>query len=137
MSDPHKDWLEEQLANLGDLEAPPTLLPKVMERVRTRDRKPRLFGSPADLGRSFLLALSACLLAAILVVNPVRYFSELPLGVFLRTIDTLLESAKVLLFQTEIYHWPLVTLLAPLVIFSYAFLLTAASLVQRLLALRK
>jgi hypothetical protein len=137
MSDPHKDWLEEQLANLGDLEAPPTLLPKVMERVRARDRKPRLFGSPADLGRSFLLALSACLLAAILVVNPVRYFSELPLGVFLRTIDILLESAKVLLLQTEIYHWPLVTLFAPLVIFSYAFVLTAASLVQRLLALRK
>ncbi len=33
MSDPNKDWLDDELANLHDIEAPATLLPKVMKEV--------------------------------------------------------------------------------------------------------
>jgi hypothetical protein len=141
MSDPNRDWLEEELANLRDMQTPPTLLPKVMERVRSRSRQhPRagLFASRADLWRSFVVALSVCLLALLIVVNPSQYFSALPVAsAVLRVIGVFVESAKMVLLQTKIYHLPLLVVLAPIVIFSYAFLVTTACVINRLLVLRK
>jgi hypothetical protein len=81
MSDGDKDWLEEELADLRDMQAPPTLLPKVMERVRSRSRQ-RLpavvFGSHACFKRSIMMALSVFLLVGLMVVNPSEYFDALP-----------------------------------------------------------
>jgi hypothetical protein len=140
MSDPNQDWLAEEFSNLRDLEAPPTLLPRVMDRVRAHRRRPdllRVFTSRADLSRSLILALSVFILAVVAVINPLRYFSELPFAVFFRIADMLLESAKILLLRTEIFRWPLLSFLAPLIIFSYVFLVSAASFIKRLLAMHK
>ena|SRR5215510_15516796 len=141
MSARNKDWLQEELANLRDMQAPSTLLPKVMERVRSRSTqswRAGLFASHTDLWRSFVVALSVCLLAVLILVNPSQYFSALPLaGALLRVIGVLVESAKEVLLQTKIYHLPLLMVLAPIVIFSYALLVTTASIINRLLVLRK
>jgi hypothetical protein len=141
MSDPDKDWLDEEIAKLRDLQAPPTLLPKVMERVRSRSREPmlaRFFASRTDLVRSLVIALSACLLAALTMLSASEYWPTLPIApAFLRLVEALLESIKIILLQTRIYHLPLLVFLAPIVVFSYAFLVTAASIIKQLLALRK
>jgi hypothetical protein len=140
MSDPDKDWLDEEIAKLRDLQAPPTLLPKVMERVRSRSREPMLarIASRTDLVRSLVIALSACLLAALTMLSASEYWPTLPIApAFLRLVEALLESIKIILLQTRIYHLPLLVFLAPIVVFSYAFLVTAASIIKQLLALRK
>jgi hypothetical protein len=141
MSDPKKDWLEEELASMGDLEAPASLLPKVMERVRARSRRSFLaciFGSRAELPRSIVLALSACLLAALVVINPAQYLSAVPIApAVLRAVGILIESTRIVLLQARIYHLPLLALLVPILVLSYAFLVTTVSLIKRLLTLQK
>jgi hypothetical protein len=85
-----------------------------------------------------MVALSVCLLAGLMVVNPSQYLHALPVAsAVVRVIDVLLESVTVVLLQTQIYRLPLVTVIAPIALFSYAFLVTTASFIKRLLALRK
>jgi hypothetical protein len=141
MSDPHKDWLDEELKNLRDLEAPETLLPRVMKTVRQQARKAwwaRLIDPRTDLCRSFVLGVSLFVLGLFLMVSPAQFFSDVPvLPALLKLIPLLLDVAGTLLFQVKIYHFSVLTLLVPAIVLSYVFLIFAASTIQRLAGVRK
>ncbi|MBV8173666.1 MAG: hypothetical protein JO151_03765 [Verrucomicrobia bacterium] len=141
MSDPNKDWLDAELKNLRDLEAPETLLPRVMKTVRHQARKAwwvRLIDPRTDLGRSFVLGVSLLVLGLFLLVNPAQFFLDVPfLPALLKLIPLLLDTAGTVLFQVKIYHFSLLTLLVPAIVLSYLLLIFAASAIQRLAGVRK
>ena len=141
MSDPNRDWLDAELKNLRDLEAPETLLPRVMKTVQQRARKAwwtRLIDPRTDLGRSFVLAVSLFVLGFFLLVNPAQFFLDIPLlPAVLKLIPLLLDTAGTVLFQVKIYHFPVLTLLVPAIVLSYLLLILAASTIQRLAGVRK
>ena len=139
MSDQNKDWLDAELKNLPDLEAPRTLLPTVMETVRQRARVPWWAWPPrTDLFRSFALVISLFVLVFLLVVNPVQFFSDVPIApALLKLIPILLDTAKAVLFQAKVYHFSVLSLLLPPIVLSYVFLVAVASTIQRLAGVRK
>lgn len=141
MSDPNKDWLEEELENLRDLEAPPTLLPEIMKKVRERARRPwwaRVVQSRIDLLRSFVLGISLVMLVAFLVINPVEYFSRVPgASALLNLIPLLLDAAKRSLFEAKVFNFSVLALLTPAVVLSYILLVATASAIQHLASARK
>ena len=140
MSDPNKDWLEKELETLGDLAAPPTLLPKVMKRVHERARKPwmHLLHSPADLWRSFVLGIALAMLGFLLVINPAQFFSHVPgaLALF-NLLPLLLDAAKKTLLEAKVFSFPLLELLAVAIVLSYILLVATASAIQHLASARK
>ena len=141
MSDPNKDWLDEELANLKDIEAPANLLPEIMKEVRLRAARPwwvRLFGSHTELGRSFVLAVSVLVFGLSLVVNPLQILSHFP-GVVavMRLIPLLLDTARAALLNAKVFNYSVLPLIAAAVGFSYIFLIASASAIQRLAGVRK
>jgi hypothetical protein len=141
MSDPNKDWLEAELQDLRDLEAPPTVLPNVMRKVRQRAGRrswARLLESRAELLRSFVLGISLVILVLLAIVNPAQFFSRLPgASALLNLLPLLMEAAKEALFQVKVFHFSVLTLLAPAIILSYVFLVGIASAIQHLANARK
>ena len=141
MSDPNRDWLDAELKNLPDLEAPETLLPRVMKTVQQQTRKAwwtRLVEPHTGLGRSFLLGVSLLVLGLFLLVNPAQFFFHVPvLPALLKLIPVLLDTAGTVLFQIKIYRFPVLTLLVPAVVLSYVCLIFAASIIQRLAGVRR
>jgi hypothetical protein len=141
MSDPNKDWLEEELENLRDLEAPPTLLPEVMKKVRERATRPwwaRVVQSRTDLLRSFVLGVSLVMLVALLMINPAEYFSRVPgASALWNLIPILLDAAKTSLFEAKVFNFSVLALLAPAVVLSYILLVATASAIQYLASARK
>jgi hypothetical protein len=141
MSDPKKDWLEEELANHPDLEAPRTLLPNVMKRVHQRARKP-WWARPAefrsDLWHSFVLAISLLMTGLLLVVNPAQLFSQVPgASSLLGLIPLLAEAAKAVLSQVKVFNFSVLALLAPAIVLSYLLLVATACAIQRLASTRR
>jgi hypothetical protein len=141
MSDPNKDWLDEELKHLRDLEAPATLLPKVMEKVRQRAGRlwwVRLVESRAELLRSLVVGVSLLMLVLLLVVNPTQFFSHLPgASALLNLIPLLLDAAKATLFEAKIFNLSVLGLFAPAIVLSYILLVAIASTIQRLANARK
>jgi hypothetical protein len=141
MSDPNNDWLDEKLADLDDIEAPATLLPRVMREVRERAARPRwvrLLGPRMALWRSFVLAISALVFGLSLVVNPLQIASHLP-GVIVLTdlVPLLLDAAKTALLRAKVFNFSVLPLLAMAVALSYILLIASASAIQRLAGVRK
>jgi hypothetical protein len=141
MSDPNRDWLEEELKTLPNLEAPTTLLPKVMNRVRERAAKRwwvRLMAPHAAFLRTFVLGFSLFLLIALLVVNPVQFLSHVPgASALLNLFPLLLETAEAALFQAKIFNFSVLGLLVPTIVLSYILLVATASAIQHLAGARK
>jgi hypothetical protein len=141
MSDPNKDWLDEELESLRDLEAPTTILPKVMQQVRERAKRPwwaRFGESRTGLIRSFVLGISLCMLGLLLVVEPAQFFSHVPgASAVLNVIPLLLNAGKEVLFQAKIFNFSILVLLAPAIVFSYILLVATASAIQHLASVRK
>ena len=141
MSDPNKDWLDEELKHLRDLEAPATLLPKVMEKVRQRAGRlwwVRLVESRAELVRSLGVGVSLLMLVLLLVVNPTQFFSHLPgASALLNLIPLLLDAAKAILFEAKVFNFSVLGLFAPAIILSYILLVAIASSIQHLANTRK
>jgi hypothetical protein len=141
MSDPNKDWLQEELENLRDIEAPRTLLPSVMEKVRQRAArrgwKP-LIETHVGLLRSFVLGLSLVILALLLVVNPTQFFSQVPgASALFNLVPLLLDATKTSLFQVKVFHFSLLAFLVPAIVLSYILLVATASAIQHLATDRK
>jgi hypothetical protein len=141
MSDRNQDWLEEELKDLRDLEAPATLLPEVMKKVRERAGKPwwaRVAQSRIELLRSFVLGISLLMLVAFLVINPAQYFSRVPgVSALLNLIPLLLDAAKESLFEAKVFNFSLLGLLASAIVLSYVLLVATASAIQHLANARK
>jgi hypothetical protein len=141
MSDPNKDWLDEELEHLRDLEAPATLLPNVMKKVRQRAKRlwwVRLVESRADLLRSLVVGVSLLMLVLLLLVNPAQFFSHLPgASALLNLIPLLLDAAKALLFEAKVFNFSVLGLFAPAIILSYVLLVAIASTIQRLANIQK
>jgi hypothetical protein len=140
MSDPNKDWLEEELENLRDMEAPATVLPNVMNKVHQRTGKAwwaRAY-SRTDLLRLFVLGISLVLLGLLLVVNPTQFFSHVPgASALLNLIPLLLDAAKAALLQAKVFNFSVWALLAPAIVLSYILLVAIASAIQHLASVRK
>ncbi len=141
MSDLNNDWLDEELAKLQDIDAPPSLLPKVMQEVRERAARPwwaRVLGPRMGLWRSFVLAISILVFALSLVVNPLQIISHLP-GVIalMNLVPLLLEAAKTELLRAKIFNYSVLPLLTIAVTLSYILLVASASAIQRLADVRK
>ena len=141
MSDPNKDWLDEELENLRDLEAPTTLLPGVMRKVRERAGKSwraRLVGSPADLWRSAVVGLSLFLLGLLLVVNPIQLCAQTTgSSALLNLFPLLLEAGKAALSQVRIFNLPVLALVTPAIVLSYSVLVATASAIRHLANARR
>ena len=141
MSDPNKDWLDEELKHLRDLEAPASLLPKVMEKVRQRAGRlwwVRLVESRAELLRSLVVGVSLLMLVLLLVVNPTQFFSHPPgASALLNLIPLLLDAAKAILFEAKVFNFSVLGLFAPAIILSYILLVAIASTIQHLANTRK
>jgi hypothetical protein len=141
MSDPNKDWLDEELEHLRDLEAPATLLPNVMKKVRQRAKRlwwVRLVESRADLLRSLVVGVSLLMLVLLLVVNPTQFFSHLPgASALLNLVPLLLDAAKAILFEAKVFNFSVLGLFAPAIILSYILLVAIASTIQRLANIQK
>jgi hypothetical protein len=141
MSDPNKDWLDEELKHLRDLEAPATLLPNVMKKVRQRAGRlwwVRLVESRAELLRSLVVGVSLLMLVLLLLVNPTQFFSHLPgASALLNLIPLLLDAAKAMLFEAKVFNFSVLGLFAPAIILSYILLVAIASTIQHLANTRK
>ena len=141
MSHPNKDWLDEELKHLRDLEAPATLLPGVMKKVRQRAGRlwwVRLVEPRAELLRSLVVGVSLLMLVLLLVVNPTQFFSHLPgASVLLNLIPLLLDAAKAILFEAKVFNFSVLGLFAPAIILSYVLLVAIASTIQHLANPRK
>jgi hypothetical protein len=141
MSDPNKDWLKEELERLRDLEAPPTLLPNVMKKVRERAGRlwwTRLVESRTELLRSFVLGVALLMLVLMLVVNPTQFLSHLPgASALLNLVPLLLHAAKSALFEAKVFNFSVLELFAPSIILSYVLLIAIASTIQHLTNTRK
>jgi hypothetical protein len=141
MSDPNKDWLEEELESLRDLEAPATLLPRVMEKIHERASRPRWmrrFKNRTDLVRSLALGISLLMLGLLLVVKPAQFSFHIPgASALLNLVPLLLEAAKAALFQAKIFNFSLLGLLAIVVVLSYILLIATASAIHHLASSRK
>jgi hypothetical protein len=141
MSDPNKDWLDEELEHLRHLEAPATLLPNVMKKVRQRAGRlwwVRLVESRAELVRSLGVGVSLLMLVLLLVVNPTQFFSHLPgASALLNLIPLLLDAAKAMLFEAKVFNFSVLGLFAPAIILSYILLVAIASTIQHLANTRK
>jgi hypothetical protein len=141
MSDPNKDWLDQELEHLRDLEAPATLLPNVMKKVRQRAKRlwwGRLVESQAGLLRSLVVGVSLLMLVLLLVVNPTELFSRLPgASALFNLIPLLLDAAKATLLEAKVFNFSLLGLFAPAIILSYILLVAIASTIQHLAKIRK
>ena len=141
MRDPNKDWLEEELESLRDLEAPPTLLPKVMNKVRERAGRlwwTRLVESRTELLRSFVLGVALLMLVLMLLVNPTQFLSRVPgASAILNLIPLLLDAAKSALFEAKVFNFSVLELFAPTIILSYVLLVAIASTIRHLANTRK
>ena len=134
MSDPTEDWLDQELKNLKDLQAPETIVPKVMARVRLKGKyrwQMRFF-------HSFLLGLAVACLVGLLVVDPARIFSELPAASLALKLSSLIAGAVwTSLFQAQVFHLPIGIVILSIITLSYTLLVAAACTVQRLAVTRK
>jgi hypothetical protein len=141
MSDQNNDWLEAELENLRDLEAPPTVLPNVMKKVRERAGRAwwvRLVTSRIELLRSFVLGISLVMLVLLIVIDPAQFFAHVPgASALFNLIPLLLDAAKGALFQAKVFNFSVLGLLAPAIIFSYALLVATASAIRHLANARK
>jgi hypothetical protein len=136
MSDRDKDWLDEELKDLKDLQAPPTLLPRVMETVERRAAQPvwvRTWAKRAGLIRAFTLGFALALLVLLPLLNPFHWASDLIRGNLLMRLGAIfVEAGWSILFETKIGQLPIVTVLATVALLSYLFCVVAALAVQRL-----
>ena len=134
MSDPTEDWLDQELKNLKELQAPETIVPKVMARVRQKAKyrwQTRFFNS-------FLLGLAMACLVGLLVVDPARFFSELPVAWHgLKVFSLIVGAVWTSLSQATVFHLPIGIIILSIITLSYAVLVAAASTVQRLAVTRK
>ncbi|MBV8968142.1 MAG: hypothetical protein JO331_03660 [Verrucomicrobia bacterium] len=141
MNDPERDWLTEELEDLSDLTAPDTLIPKIMERVRTRATEPiwlRWARAHQQLLRSLAVGFALVIACLAAWVNPVQSASALvDQSPWLRAVASLLEVAQDLLSMVKIYQAPLWLCLALLVAGGYLACLLAALTVRRAATSRK
>lgn len=136
MSDPGKDWLDEELKGLKDLQAPQTLLPKVMERVERRAAQPawvRAWTRRPDLIRTFAPAFALALLVLLALLNPFYWASEVIQGnLLIRLVAIFAEAGRSVLFEAKVGQLPIVTVLASVALLSYLGCVAAAMALQRL-----
>jgi hypothetical protein len=135
MLDPQDDWLSQELKALPDLEAPNTVVSRVLDEVRrhenltlTRWRR-RLSGGARTAGLGFALVLVVWLS----LLNPERVageaFTNTPV---FRLWEALTTTLQVLLWQGSLYHLPVLAILAFLVFSSSLACLAALTAVHRL-----
>jgi hypothetical protein len=140
MNDPENDWLDTELKALGELEAPKTLLPRVMSEVRTRAARPwllQIFSAHAGLMRALItgFALALLVLSAISnVFDPTRMLIQG--SPILRGLSTLLASLEAVLVQSKIASLPLFVILGVLTMASYLVCIASAKAVHRLAHIR-
>jgi hypothetical protein len=141
MSDRDKDWLDEELEGLKDLQAPQTLLPRVMEKVERRAARPawiRVWARRPDLIRTFTLSFALALLVLLPVLNPLNWASDVIEGSPVVRLGAVLgEVGRSILFETKVGQLPIVAVLATVAFIGYLFCVAAALAVQRLSTARR
>lgn len=136
MSEPKKDWLDEELKGLKDLEAPSTLLPRVMERVERRAAQPawiRAWAMRPDLIRTFASGFALALLVLLPVLNPVHWASNIIVGNPVVRLGAIFAGVvRSILFETKVGQLPIAVVLATVALLGYLSCVGAALAVQRL-----
>jgi hypothetical protein len=132
------DWLEQELKNLPDLTAPPTLLPEIMNRVQERADQPiwiRFWREHWTFVRNLILGLSMALLILLFWLNPARIFSSVVgLSPLFRVTAAMLDVAIAILNSARVFQTPLWLVIVAVTAASYGTCILAASTVQRLAA---
>jgi hypothetical protein len=141
MNDEGKDWLDTELNKLTDLEAPETLLPRVMHVVRRKAgqrRLSRFLEGNRNTFRTLLVAFAVVALGALLLVNPIQYLGNVPIvAVPLKLASILLETLENLLLYYKIFNLPILAIILPAVIASLSLLVATATSVRWLAAIQK
>ncbi|HEY0791080.1 MAG TPA: hypothetical protein VGD78_08450 [Chthoniobacterales bacterium] len=139
MLDPQDDWLSQELKALPDVEAPKTVVPRVLEEVRryenrtlTRWRQ-RLLGGARTAG----LGVAVVLMVWLSLLNPEKLAGEVLTNhpVF-RLWEALMTTLQALLWQRALYQQPLLVIVAFLAFTSCLACLAAAAAVLRLSRVR-
>ncbi len=138
MNDQEHDWLDAELKSLDELEAPETLLPKVMAEVRARAGRPwflRIFDRRSELAPALAIGLALIVLVVSLLTNSFAgaLFQGSPA---IRGAAVVLESFQTMVIQSRIGSIPLLVLLGILFLSSYLLCIAAAKAVQRLSTVR-
>ncbi len=140
MNDREHDWLDAELKALDELEAPETLLPTVMAKVRARAQRPwflRIFDRRPELAPSLATGLALVILVASVLTNVFASTGTLFRGSpAIRGAGVLLESFQTMVLQSKIGSVPLLVVLGILFLLSYFLCIAAAKAVQRLSTVR-
>ncbi len=135
MVEPSEDWLSAELKALPDLEAPDTVLPKVMTEVRRREqtRFARWRRLALPTVRTAVLGFALAVAVLLVLLNPLTVasetLSEAPLA---KTLGLLATAAWSALWQAQVYHVPAILILTVLVLTSYSLCVAAAAAGDRL-----
>jgi hypothetical protein len=140
MNKPDNDWLSEELKGLEELEAPSTLLPRVMSEVRARASRPwlvRVFAARPELVRMLVSGVAFVILVSSGLVNVLGPTGSLvQSSQFLRGWGIFLESMQTVLLRAQVWSVPLLAILLAMVLTSYSVCIAAAKTVQHLSASR-
>lgn len=135
MSDRNKDWLDEELEGLKDLQAPQTLLPRVMEKVERRAALPawiRIWARRPDLILTFTSGFALALLVLLPVLNPLHWVSDVIKGnPVVRLGAILAEVGRSILFEAKVGQLPIAVVLGTVALLGYLFCVGAALAVRR------
>jgi hypothetical protein len=141
MKEPSEDWLDEELRRLPDLEAPPELLPKVMDTVQRRSGRrwmTALFRHHLPSLRNSGLGLALAVMVLVPWLNPGQavlvLFSQSPV---FHLVTELLDAGDTILANLRIFNLPIGWLIGIVIGISYLTCIFAASAIQRLASTKR
>jgi hypothetical protein len=141
MKEPSDDWLDEELRRLPDLEAPPELLPKVIDAVQRRSARRWMttqFRRYLPFLRNSGLGLALALMVLSSWLNPgqavLEFFRQSP---FFHLVTALLDAGDTILANLRVFNLPIGWLIGMLIGISYLACIFAASAIQRLASTKR
>ncbi|MBV8816121.1 MAG: hypothetical protein JO271_16645 [Verrucomicrobia bacterium] len=141
MKEPSEDWLDEELRRLPDLEAPPDLMPKVMDAVQSRSAR-RWMTAMSRRHLPFLRNSGLGLALAVMVLVPWLNPGQAVLGFFRQSpffnlVIELLSAGETILANLRIFNLPIGWLIGVVIGISYLACIFAASAIQRLASTKR
>jgi hypothetical protein len=140
MNDSEQDWLEKELGELREIQAPETLLPKVMKAVEKRQaqqwwRRFSLCHGQLQLLRHAAPGFALALLLCSIVLNPFQMIGhQLLEHPWVRAGEMLGSIMGKALLETRIWHLPVMFYLGALALSSMIFLVLSIGTLHRIAA---
>jgi hypothetical protein len=141
MKEPSDDWLDEELRRLPDLEAPPELLPKVIDAVQRRSARRWMtaqFRRHLPFLRNSGLGLALAVMVLSSWLNPgqavLEFFRQTS---FFHLATDLVDAGDTILANLRVFNLPIGWLIGTVIGISYLACIFAASAIQRLASTKR